>query len=303
MTHHTKKSQKYPFILTTLLFIFLCSCQTLPNERPGIDDPQFSGDIALNHVNEQISFGPRTPGSESQQAVQEWIIKLLRSFDWEVEVQVTSQMGHPVKNIIAKRSSDLPYIIIGTHYDSRFFADKDPIISNQTLPVPGANDGASGTAVLLELARTLPTDIPSNVWLVFFDAEDNGNIPGWDWILGSSAFVNELDVAPEVVVIIDMIGDKDLNIYMEENSDPFLTRMIWEQAAKMGHEGIFIPALKHSILDDHSPFIYAGVPTVLIIDIEYPYWHTVDDTADKISAESLQIVGNVLLAWITQFKQ
>jgi Zn-dependent M28 family amino/carboxypeptidase len=194
-------------------------------------------------------------------------------------------------------------------------ADNDPDPNNHSVPVPGANDGASGVAVLLELARTLPSHLentaganltsqegtgPGQIWLVFFDAEDNGNIPGWDWILGSRAFVAGLEETPDAAVIVDMIGDADLNIYQELNSDPGLTEEIWSQAQALGYSDRIIPEPKYRMIDDHTPFIEAGIPAVDLIDFDYPYWHTIADTPDKVSAESLQIVGDTLIAWLKE---
>jgi Zn-dependent M28 family amino/carboxypeptidase len=165
--------------------------------------------------------------------------------------------------------------------------------------VPGADDGASGVAVLLGLARSLPKDtVP--VWLVFFDTEDNGNIPGWDWILGSREFVRTNSIQPRAAIVLDMIGDADLNIYKERNSNPVLTDAIWATAKGLGYESKFIPQYKHSMLDDHTPFLQAGIPAVDIIDFDYPYWHTVQDTPDKVSAESLRVVGETISTWVTQ---
>ena len=101
---------------------------------------------------------------------------------------------------------------------------------------------------------------------------------------------------------MDMIGDADLNIYMEKNSDPELTRQIWETAKMMGYEDAFIPETKFRVTDDHIPFLNAGIPAVDLIDLDYPYWHTISDTPDKVSAESLEIVGNTLLHWILTYK-
>jgi Zn-dependent M28 family amino/carboxypeptidase len=134
--------------------------------------------------------------------------------------------------------------------------------------------------------------------LVFFDAEDNGRIEGWDWILGSRAFVDQLAGQPDAVVIVDMIGDADLNIKMETSSTLSLVVEIWEQANALGYSDHFIPRPGYRILDDHTPFLQAGIPAVDIIDFDYPYWHTTEDTIDKISAQSLQVVGETLLAWL-----
>jgi glutaminyl-peptide cyclotransferase len=191
---------------------------------------------------------------------------------------------------------DTPTIILGAHYDSRLLADQE-VVPQPGRAVPGANDGASGVAILLELARSLPEDtVP--VWLVFFDAEDNGGLEGRDWIMGSRAFVANMMFSPQAVVIVDMVGDADLNIYIEINSDPVLVQEIWGQAVNLGYMQ-FIMEKKHSILDDHSAFLEAGIPAVDIIDFDYPFWHTQADTPDKISVESLQAVGETLWTWIT----
>ena len=176
--------------------------------------------------------------------------------------------------------------------------DKDPNIENHDHPVLGANDGASGVAVLLELARVIPKSFNGKIWLVYFDAEDNGNLPGGEWILGSRSFVESLEGKPDAVIVVDMIGDTDLNIFMERYSDLELTNEIWEVASLLGYENQFIPQLKYQIIDDHLPFVQAGIPAVDIIDFDYPYWHTAGDTIDKVSPESLQIVGEVVLAWL-----
>lgn len=260
---------------------------------------EFDGARAYADVQAQLAFGSRVPRTEGHAKVQEWIRQELEKAGWQVEVQGSQALGHPVENIIAKRGDESPQIIIGAHYDTRMFADQDPDPAQHTNYVPGANDGASGVAVLLGLARSLPSDtVP--VWLVFFDAEDNGNIEGWDWILGSREFVKNNPVQPRAAIVVDMIGDADLNIYKERNSNPDLTDTIWAAAKGLGYESKFIPEYKHSMLDDHTPFLQAGIPAVDIIDFDYPYWHTVQDTADKVSVESLQAVGETLHAWVMQ---
>lgn len=265
--------------------------------QPDPASVRFDGQRAYADVETQVAFGARIPGSEGHAKVQEWMREELESAGWQVEVQESETLGHPIQNIVAKRGDASPQIILGAHYDTRMFADNDPDPAKHSLPVPGANDGASGVAVLLELARVLPDDtVP--VWLVFFDAEDNGRIPGWDWILGSREFVRNNPLQPQAVVIVDMIGDSDLNIYKERNSDLALTGEIWTVANSLGYGNVFIPEYKFSMLDDHTPFLEAGIPAVDIIDFDYPYWHTVQDTPDKVSAESLQAVGEILHAWV-----
>ena len=164
------------------------------------------------------------------------------------------------------------------------------------------NDGASGVAVLLELGRILPEELKTKIWLCFFDAEDNGQIGNYDWIMGSQAFVANLVEYPDAVIILDMIGDKDLTIYREKNSSQFLTSEIWDTAANLGIKQ-FVNTEKYSILDDHTPFLEVGIPAVDIIDFDYPYWHTSMDTLDKISKDSLSVVGATLLTWILNQNQ
>lgn len=258
----------------------------------------FNGARALEDVAYQMSLGPRLPGSDAHKKTVNWIADSLQEAGWEVEVQDAEMLGHPIQNVIAKRGSGQPWILLGAHYDSRLVADQDPDPAARELPVPGANDGASGVAVLLELARVLPADFDGQIWLVFFDAEDNGTIEGWDWILGSRVFADALTSEPDKVVVVDMIGDADLNIYLEANSDAALAAEIWQQAAALGHADFFINTVKYSMLDDHSPFLGRGIPAVDIIDFDYPYWHTRADMLDKISADSLQAVGETILAWL-----
>jgi len=256
----------------------------------------FDGQRAYQDVIAQVDFGPRTVGSPAHAEAIAYIQKQLENAHWKVQRQNTSWKGFPIENIIAIRNNQTPQIILGAHYDSRMIADQDPGPGPHA-PVPGANDGASGVAVLLELARTLPTDsVP--ISLVFIDHEDNGGIGGQDWIMGSRAYVASLTFRPRAVVILDMIGDANLNIYIERNSDPALVATIWKQAADLGYQQQFIPTPKYSMEDDHTPFLEAGIPAVDIIDFDYPYWHTTEDTPDKVSVASLQIVGNVMHAWL-----
>jgi len=263
--------------------------------------PPFDGGRALEHVEFQLSLGPRIPGTDGHAQLVEWLQDDLEGQGWEVQIQEAVMLDKPIRNVIAvqdDRADDTPWIILGAHYDTRIHADQDPDPTKRNQPVPGANDGASGVAVLVELARTIPKDYPGEIWLVFFDAEDNGKIPGWDWILGSQAFVNELQGQPDAVIIVDMIGDADLNVMMERNSDTTLMAELWGQAAALGFSDHFIAVPGYAMLDDHTPFLEAGIPAVDIIDFDYPYWHTTDDTLDKVSAESLQIVGETILAWL-----
>ena len=285
------------FLISGFGIIFLLNSNTHLPEK-------FDGQQAWQDVFYQTELGPRSPGSQAHAKTVEWIQVELRDAGWQVEVQEAEMMGHTIYNVIARRpdsdAPDAPWLILGAHYDSRIYADRDPDLQKRNLPVPGANDGASGVAVLLELSRVLPEDSPKDIWLVFFDAEDNGNIPGWDWILGSRAFVDRLEGKPDAAIIVDMIGDAELNIHKERNSDPDLLSAIWAQAQELGYADKFIPTYKYSILDDHTPFLEAGIPAADLIDFDYTYWHTTEDTADKVSADSLQAVGDTLYAWLTR---
>lgn len=259
---------------------------------------KFDGRRANQAVRYQVFLGPRTPGSLAHDRFVNWAVKKFTNAGWEVEVQEISRQGKPIRNIIAKRGTGKPWIVLGAHYDSRLQADRDLDPARRSEAVPGANDGASGVAILLELARVLPRDLDKQVWLVLFDAEDNGNLSGWDWIMGSQAFVESLAEHPDAAVIVDMVGDSDLNIFMERNSAGDLTAEIWAQAAQLGYADQFISIPKHAMIDDHTPFLNAGIPAVDIIDFDYPYWHTTEDTPDKVSAQSLQVVGETLFAWL-----
>lgn len=280
-------------LLALIITVFLAGCQA----NPAVE---FDGKNAYLYAQSQMDFGPRTPGSAAHQKTIDLITDELSSKGWEVEIQSEERNGYLMKNVIGKNSGamDQPWIILGAHYDTRFYANMDSDIEKQLQPVPGANDGASGVAVLLELARILPDDLNKNIWLVFFDAEDQGSIEGWDWILGSRSFVKTLQSNPDAVVIVDMIGDKDLNVYYERNSDVGVQEEIWEIAAGLGYEKHFIPEYKYSMLDDHTPFLEKGMVAIDIIDFDYPYWHTSQDTIDKISPESLEMIGTTIYHWL-----
>jgi len=261
----------------------------------------FDGQRAYEDVIYQVNLGPRIPGSDAHNAIADYVARELSPYDWEITIQETTYLGKPVRNIIATRGKGQPWVLIGAHYDSRMAATNDPLPENLMLPVPAANDGASGVSVLLELGRTLPQSQDKKITLLFIDSEDQGNIPGWDWILGSKAYAEALTELPDAVVIVDMIGDSDLNIYQEANSDKELTTQIWDIAAELGYSQQFIAMNKYRILDDHLPFIEKGIPAVDIIDFDYPYWHTTSDTVDKVSPISLEIVGKTLYVWIIRY--
>jgi hypothetical protein len=260
--------------------------------------PEFEGRTAYHHVLMQTQIGPRPTGSEAGVRAGDYIIEKLTEQGWQVEVQPFTYRGVRGRNIIGKAGAG-PVIIVGAHYDTRRRADNDLQLTRRNEPVLGANDGASGVGVLLELARSLDrSKLQHEVWLVFFDAEDNGGLDGWEFIAGSQTMAQNLKVTPQAVVIVDMVGDADQQIYKERNSTPALQDRLWAIAARLGYSQYFIPDYKHAMVDDHTPFLRKGIPAVDIIDFDYPYWHTTQDTADKVAPASLERVGRVLKTYL-----
>jgi Zn-dependent M28 family amino/carboxypeptidase len=244
-----------------------------------------------------MQYIPRHPGTEGWRACGDYILQQFAAQGWSVEEQPFTYMDTGCRNLIAKRGSG-PLLIFGAHYDSRRRADEDPDPQKRDQPVPAANDGASGVAILLELARVLdPLALGRTIWLVAFDAEDNGGLDGWDWIAGSRHFVQVLEHETQGMVLFDMIGDADQQIYYERNSHDGMNEQIWTIADALGYD-TFIPQDRHSMLDDHIPFIQAGIPAVDLIDFDYPYWHTTEDTLDKVSVASLEAVGRTAEEWL-----
>ncbi len=280
-----------------ILFGVLALALTLGACGPVEREARFSGSRAYDHAGEQLEMGPRHPGSRGHGEVQAWIHQGLADRGWHVERQEFTYQGLELANLIGRREGrgDRLYLV-GAHYDTRPVADEEP--SSHAGPVPGANDGASGVAVLMELARVLPAEgLSCDIWLAFFDAEDSGRLDGWDWIVGSSYFVAHMRRMPEAAVIVDMVGDRDLQLHRERNSDPALTEEIWSLGRSLGFEP-FRDSSKYSIVDDHTPFLRRGIPAVDIIDFDYPYWHTREDTMDKLSPQSLEAVGRTVEVWL-----
>ncbi len=284
-------------------FAYLAWGLRTPAEQE-VADVDFSGQMALDHVARQLAFGHRITGSATNRAMGDWLIQELTTLGWQVTEQpyvVADDVA--ARNIIAVLGSG-PAGVIGAHYDTRMVADEDPDPALQSQPVPGANDGASGVAVLLELARTLDVTASGHtICLVFFDAEDNGRIASWDWILGSAYYVAHQDdvppcVDPRFAVIVDMVGDADQQVYVERNSTPGLSQALWAQAAALGYDDTIIPRPGYAMLDDHTPFLQAGIPAADMIDFDYPHWHTTADTLDKISAQSLERIGRTVESWL-----
>jgi glutaminyl-peptide cyclotransferase len=286
------------FALVTVLWLAACTAIPAPPPAPTATPTPatFDGERAYEHVLAQVEFGPRPTGSEALRQTGDAIAEYLRGQGWEVSFQGFAYQGTPARNIIARAGSG-PVAIIGAHYDTRRRADQDPDPARRTEPVMGANDAASGAAVLMELARVLePETLSHQVWLVFFDAEDNGGLDGWEFIAGSRYFAANLEVEPEFVIIADMVGDADQQLYRERNSTQALQDRVWTLAQELGYGDYFIDEYKWAMLDDHTPFLERGIPALDVIDFDYPYWHTTEDTADKVAPESLERVGRVIEA-------
>ncbi len=287
------RSKLKSFILYFLILIpFLVS-------YIGFKPNVFSGKQAFSYLQSIYKMGPCIPGTSKHEKVGAYIQDKLQNNGWLV---ITQQFEHdhiPLTNIIAKKGSGDSLIILGTHYDTRAVSDREREKGKQTEPVPGANDGDSGSAVLLELSRVLKLTENTEIWLVFFDGEDQGELNNWDWSIGAEYFVYQLQRSPSKVLIVDMIGDKDLNVYMEMNSTDSLNKEIWGIANKLGFQSYLLPKYKYAMIDDHIPFLNAGYATSLLIDFDYPYWHTTQDTMEHVSADSLQIIGDIITKWIS----
>jgi hypothetical protein len=292
--------------VTVGVFSYLVAFQALPR-LPGAEamySPQqhlkFDGRRAYQHILAQVALGPRPTGSAAAWAAGDLIVAELEKVGWQSQPQEFLFKGIRGRNIIGRRSgSDGPVIILGAHYDTRPAADHDPVAARRAEWIEGANDGASGVAVLLELARTLqPEELNHDVWLAFFDAEDRGFLEGWPFSVGARHLAGRLTINPEAVIVVDMVGAADARFYFERYSTPALKREIWAVAAGLGYDQYFIPRPKYAIIDDHIPFLERLIPAVDIIDFDYPYWHTLADTANKVTPASLERVGRTLEAWL-----
>ena len=269
------------------------------------DFPAFDIDRAYGYLKTQCAFGPRVPNSQAHDDCKDWIIKELTPNVDKVDTQaffyrdrkrgkrlmLTNVIG--VINPTASKK-----IMLFTHWDTRPTADQELDDVNKAKPIPGADDGASGTAVLLELAHTFHDKHPNvGVVLLFVDGEDWG--PEDDnMYIGSKYFAAHTgDYRPQYAILLDMIGDKDLDIHREHYSEqhqPEIDNKIWGAAQELGYTTSFINDTKYEITDDHEPMNNAGIPAVDLIDFDYPYWHMLSDTPDKCSPMSLRTVGQVV---------
>jgi len=269
--------------------------------------PRFDGAAAYELVVRQVAFGPRVPGTPGHRAMASWLEEYLSE---RADTLIIQRFSHvtldgdtlPLVNFLARfRPSASPSVLLLAHWDTRPISDQAREPEEREKPVPGANDGASGTAVLLQLAdmlRQVPP--PRGVDVLLVDGEDYGDFSaGHDVFMGSRYFASHLPdgYAAEYGVLLDMVGDRQLDIYVEGNSNelaPEVVDRVWSVAQRLGFSDVFHRRVRHTINDDHIPLNEAGIPTIDVIDFDFAYWHTPEDTPDKVSASSLGVVGAVV---------
>jgi len=270
--------------------------------------PPFDGARAYTVLQKQCDFGPRVPGSAGHRSCRDYLVTVLRGYAAQVSTQeFIHTFGQPPQsaratNIIANFQPERgERILLCAHWDTRPWADQDPDPANHSKPILGANDGASGVAVLLEIARLIRQKPPRcGVDIVLFDAEDQG-LEGAEssYARGSQHFARTVvpTFRPRFGILLDLVGDANLNIYQEHYSLNYarpVVEKVWNAAAALGVTE-FIPQPGYAVYDDHVPLLQRGIPCIDIIDFDYPPWHTLADTPDKCSPASLEKVGRVVL--------
>ena len=291
----------------------LVACQARAGGGQPSGPPEFSGSGAFKYVEQQLAFGPRIPNTPGHVKTGDWLLAELRARADTVIVQSfqpKTSKGQTLKlrNFFARfRPQATDRILFVAHWDTRPFADKSANLGQQRLPVPGANDGASGVAVLLGVADALKAK-PATVGvdLLFVDGEDYGDFAdSTETLLGARYFAQHLPAGYTTLfaVLFDMVGDRDLQIFQEGYSvqnAPEVVQRVWQTADRLGYRNVFVNRVNQTLTDDHVPLQAAGIRAIDVIDFDFPYHHTTEDTIDKVSAESLQIVGNVAVALIRQ---
>ena len=285
----------------TLVVVSLAAT-TLAAQAPAA----FDSSKAWEHLRQQVAIGPRPSGSPGNLKNRDYIKATLAGFGIKTVEQPfegATPLG-PIKmvNLIATIPGQRPdRIVLASHFDTKIFRD---------FRFVGASDGASSTAALLELGRVLKArpQLPFTIELLFLDGEEaTGEWQGTDHTYGSRYYVAAAGKAGTLkslraLILLDMIGDRQLNMRREQNSTPWLTTIIWNAAKKLGHGAQFLDEVT-PIEDDHIPFLKAGVQAVDLIDLDYPAWHTAQDTLDNVAARSLQIVGDVVVAALPEIEQ
>ena len=288
-------------LVATLFAIAACK-----GKEPGAG--RFDGDGAMRYAKAQLDFGPRIPGTAGAQRAGDWIVSEMKKRADTVIVQTwthTTIDGKqlPMRNILARfNPAATDRILYVTHWDTRPVSDGAENLGERQLPVPGANDGASGVGLFVALGDALKKNPPpGGVDLLFVDGEDYGDFDGdlADVLIGSAYFAKhppDSAYKPIFGVLWDMIGDKDLAIRKEGYSlqrAPEVVDRVWSKAAELGHDRVFLQEEQGPVTDDHLPLLDAGMRVIDVIDLDYPYHHRPTDTLDKISARSLSIVGEV----------
>ena len=307
--------------LLTIAFFFAAACSTdtksgsAAQRSPAQPPTGFSGAAAYEYAKQQFAFGPRVPGTPAAKQAGDWIIRQMQSRADTVIVQswtYTTVDGKklPLRNILARfRPTASQRVLYITHWDSRPIAESAATDAERKMPTPGANDGASGVGMFIALGDLMKKTKPLvGVDLLFVDGEDYGQFgpPEVDVLIGSKYFATHLPspgYKPLFGVLWDMIGDKDLRIPYEMNSFqqvPDVVSRVWQTAADLGHGNIFVQESGMEVIDDHIPLLQAGLRVIDVIDLDYPPHHTPQDTMDKISAQSLGIVGDVAAALVTR---
>jgi hypothetical protein len=272
----------------------------------GSQKPDFDATRAFDLLLAQTDLGPRNPGSPGWHQFQILIKSFLDSLECDYESQPLDYYDYLkgdtlqlVNWIVHLNPESSDRILLAAHYDCRPRAEYDPDPARREEPILGANDGASATAVLMHLAELFQAyPPPVGVDIVLFDGEDYGP-PGRNnqYLIGSTYFASNYPLNYRYGLLLDMIGDRDLQIYRESLSDRYakdINDKVWSTAARLNIPQ-FIDTVKHDVLDDHIPLIAAGVRMVDIIDFEYPHWHTHADTPDKCDSASLSVVGRVVI--------
>ncbi len=293
--------------------VFALACQARAGDGGGSTAKEFRGDTAFAYIQRQLAFGPRIPNTAGAKQTGDWLLAQLRARADTVIVQEFQQRtakGQTLKlrNFLARfRPQATDRILFLAHWDTRPFADKSANLGQQRMPVPGANDGASGVAVLLGVADALKAKPPTvGVDLLFVDGEDYGNFSdSTETLIGARYFAKHLPPGYTTLfaVLFDMVGDKDLQFQQEGYSmanAPEVVQRVWQTAARLGYGRVFQARAEQPLIDDHVPLQQAGIRAIDVIDFDFPYHHTTEDTIDKVSAASLQIVGDVAVALVRQ---
>lgn len=299
-------------LLFSVLFVSGCRSQSAPSPPPApVFVSHFDGQQAFTFLLGQCAYGPRTPNTAAHERCKQYIIEELTPNVDSVTVQpftyydpdrhVTLRLTNIIGEINPKATKK---VLLFTHWDTRPTADQEVEEELKKRPIMGADDGASGTAVQVALASTLHRYRPDiGVILLFVDGEDWG--PGDNRMyLGAKYYAAHLpNPTPEYGILLDMIGDSKLQIFREVTSEhlhPELNDKVWSAAQSIGDEVYFPNVQKYDITDDHDALNQAGVPSIDLIDFDYPYWHTLADTPDKCSAASLQVVGDVMVKVLSE---